>query len=155
MRQNNQPALPVSNIAPDIPGTAVAATGAEGDLPIIGGEAAALAPFPTETIPPAPIRTVNLPYERAAMLANAPRSKWSEGTLAAFTGMIAALPSAADAFMHACARNPFSLEFFETIQIMIWFGFFVWMIVSLVSSQFKKTSTQYLDELYPDKGTPK
>lgn len=140
----------MSNIAPGIPGNAVAATGAEGDLPVIGGEAAALAPaFPTEAIPPKPIRTVNLPYERAVMLANAPRSKWSESTSAALTGMVAALPSAFDAFIHACVRSPFSVEGFELVQILIFAVFLVWLVVSLINSRIEKTSLEYLGELYP------
>jgi hypothetical protein len=140
----------VSNPSP-IPAEAATATGA-GHLPVVVATAvaAAFAPFPTETIPPEPIKTVHLPYERATMLANLPRGRWSEGgTPAAFTGMIAALPSAVDALIHACKRSPFSLEGFELVQLLICFGFLVWLIVSLFYSLRGKTSLEYLNELYP------
>jgi hypothetical protein len=70
-----------------------------------------------DVIPPQPIKTLHLPFERALMLATLPRKKWDELTWAAFTGAAAALPSAIDAFIHAYHRKPFALEAFETVQL--------------------------------------
>ena len=96
-----------------------------------------------------PARTLNLPYESARRLANLPRIKYhKESTAAAFAGAIAALPSAIDAVLHAVRRHPFGLEIFETIQVLICFGFLVWLFVSLMYSREEKTSAEYLDELY-------
>jgi hypothetical protein len=93
-------------------------------------------------------RTIHLPYESARRLAMLPRIKYhNESTAAAFAGTIAALPSATNAILHAVKRNTFGLEIFETIQVMICFGFLVWLIVSLMYSREEKTSAEYLDEL--------
>jgi|SRR6516162_3343860 len=94
-------------------------------------------------------RTRHLPYESARMLAILPRVKYyNESTAAAFAGTIAALPSAANAVLHASQRNPFGLEIFETIQLLIFFGFLVWLVASLMYSREEKTSTEYLEEVY-------
>ena len=93
-------------------------------------------------------RTIHLPYESARRLAMLPRIKYyNESTAAAFAGTIAALPSATNAILHAVKRNTFGLEIFETIQVLICFGFLVWLIVSLMYSRREKTSAEYLDEL--------
>jgi len=95
-----------------------------------------------------PVRTLHLPYDSARRLAMLPRIKYyNESTAAAFAGTIAALPSATNAVMHAVKRNSFGLEIFETIQVLICFGFLVWLIVSLMYSREEKTSVEYLDEL--------
>jgi hypothetical protein len=103
--------------------------------------------IPVDAVTPQPIKTLNLPFERALMLATMPRKKWDELTWAAFTGAAAALPSAVDAFIHAYKRNPFALEAFETVQVLIFFGFVVWFI-SLFFSRHEQTSLEYLRELY-------
>ncbi len=101
-------------------------------------------PMPSE-----PARALHLPYESAHKLAMLPRIKYyNESTAAAFAGTIAALPSALNAVIHAVRRNTFGLEFFETIQVLICFGFLVWLIASLMYSREEKTSAEYLDELY-------
>ncbi len=95
-----------------------------------------------------PARTIHLPYESARRLAMLPRIKYyNESTAAAFAGTIAALPSATSAIIHAVNRNTFGLEIFETIQVLICFGFLVWLIASLMYSREEKTSAEYLDEL--------
>jgi len=100
-----------------------------------------------------PARTLHLPYESARMLAILPRSRYyNESTAAAFAGTIAALPSAANAVLHATQRNTFGLEIFETIQVLIFFGFLVWLFASLMYSREEKTSGEYLDELYGPSG---
>jgi hypothetical protein len=101
----------------------------------------------------APVRTLNLPYESARRLAILPRIRYyNESTAAAFAGTIAALPSATNAVMHAVQRNTFGLQIFETIQVLICFGFLVWLFVSLMYSREEKTSAEYLDELYGPSG---
>ena len=83
------------------------------------------------------------------MLAVLPRTRYyNESTAAAFAGTIAALPSAVSAVVHAAQRNIFGLEIFETIQVLIFFGFLVWLFVSLLYSRQEKTAGEYLDELY-------
>jgi hypothetical protein len=95
-----------------------------------------------------PVRTLHLPYESARRLAILPRTKYhKERTAAAFAGTIAALPSATNAVLQAAKRNTFGLEIFGTIQILICFGFLVWLIASLMYSREEKTSPEYLDEL--------
>jgi hypothetical protein len=95
-----------------------------------------------------PVRMLHLPYESARRLAMLPRIKYyNESTAAAFAGTVAALPSATNAVLHAVKRNTFGLEIFETIQVLICFGFLVWLIVSLMYSRQEKTSAEYLDEL--------
>ena len=94
-------------------------------------------------------RTRHLPYESARMLAILPRVKYyNESTAAAFAGTLAALPSAANAVLHAAQRSTFGLEIFETIQVLIFFGFLVWLVASLMYSREEKTSTEYLEEVY-------
>jgi hypothetical protein len=96
-----------------------------------------------------PVGTLSLPYESARMLAVLPRTKYyNESTAAAFAGTIAALPSAVSAILHAAQRNTFGLEIFETIQVLIFFGFLVWLFASLLYSRQEKTAGEYLDELY-------
>jgi hypothetical protein len=103
--------------------------------------------------PREPVRTLDLPYESARRLATMPRTRYhDESTAAAFAGTIAALPSAANAVIHAALRNAFGLEVFETIQVLIFFGFLVWLFASLLYSRGEKTSAEYLDELYGPSG---
>jgi hypothetical protein len=100
-----------------------------------------------------PSRTLSLPYGSARMLANLPRTKYyNESTAAALAGTIAALPSAGNALLHAAQRNTFGLEIFETIQVLIFFGFLVWLFASLMYAREEKTSAEYLDELYGPSG---
>ena len=88
------------------------------------------------------------------MLANLPRTKYyNESTAAALAGTIAALPSAGNALLHAAQRNTFGLEIFETIQVLIFFGFLVWLFASLMYAREDKTSAEYLDELYGPSGS--
>jgi hypothetical protein len=95
------------------------------------------------------VRSLHLPYENARRLAILPRTKYyNESTAAAFAGTLAALPSAANAILHAAQRNTFGLEVFETIQVLIFFGFLVWLFASLMYSREEKSSAEYLDELY-------
>jgi len=102
-----------------------------------------------------PVRTLQLPYENARRLSLLPRTKYyNESTAAAFAGTLAALPSAGNAILHATQRNTFSLEIFETIQVLIFFGFLVWLFVSLMYSREEKSSAEYLDELYRTAGNP-
>src|SRR6516165_5462905 len=90
-----------------------------------------------------PVRTLSLPYDAARLLATLPRTRYyDESTSAAFAGTIAALPSAANAVVHATQRNMFGLEIFETIQVLIFFGFLVWLFVSLMYSRQEKTAAQ-------------
>ena len=108
------------------------------------------APVPTSS---EPARTLQLPYESARRLAILPRIKYyNESTAAAFAGTIAALPSATNAVLHAVNRNTFGLEIFETVQVLICFGFLVWLLASLMYSREEKTSAEYLDELYGSSG---
>ena len=100
-----------------------------------------------------PARPRHLLYESARMLAILPRTKYyNESTAAAFAGTIAALPSAANAVLHATQRSTFGLEIFETIQVLIFFGFLVWLVASLMYSREEKTSTEHLEELYGPSG---
>jgi hypothetical protein len=109
-------------------------------------------PNPPAPISSEPVRTLHLPHESARRLAMLPRTKHhKEGTAAAFAGTIAALPSATNAVIHAIRRNTFG-EIFEIIQVLICFGFLVWLIASLVYSREEKTSSEYLDELYGPSG---
>jgi hypothetical protein len=132
-----------------VPETPLSESGGTGftEVPHI---AAGGTPFPQDAITPQPLRILPLPYERARALAMLPRSKWSEGTKAAFAGAIAALPSAIDALIHACGRKPFSLEAFETIQVLLFFGFLVWLVISFITSRIDQTSLEYLGALYPN-----
>jgi hypothetical protein len=141
----------VSDIAAHVPPESVTGTGTGNALlPNAAASASGLAPFPQSPVAPEPIRTLQLPYERAAMLANLPRRKFSEGAAAALTGLAGSLPSGIEAFLKGYARNPFSLEAFETIQIVICVVFLVWLIVALFYSFRGRTSLQYLAELYPE-----
>jgi hypothetical protein len=100
-------------------------------------------------------RSLHLPYESARRLALLPRTKYyNESTAAAFAGTIAALPSAGNAILHGAQRNAFSLEIFEIIQVLIFFGFLVWLFVSLMYSREEKSSAEYLNELYGSSGDP-
>jgi hypothetical protein len=100
-----------------------------------------------------PARTPSVPYDTARMLAILPRTRYyNESTAAAFAGTIAALPSAANAVLHAAKRDMFGLEIFETVQVLIFFGFLVWLFASLMYSRQEKTSGEYLDELYRRSG---
>jgi hypothetical protein len=100
-----------------------------------------------------PVRMTSVPYDTARMLAVLPRTRYyNESTAAAFAGTIAALPSAVNAVVHAAQRNMFGLEIFETIQLLIFFGFLVWLFASLMYSRQEKTSGEYLDELYGPSG---
>jgi hypothetical protein len=100
-----------------------------------------------------PARPVHLPYESARMLAILPRTRYyNESAAAAFAGTIAALPSAANAVLHAAQRDTFGLEIFETIQVLIFFGFLVWLFASLMYAREDKTSGEFLDELYGPSG---
>ena len=75
-----------------------------------------------------PVRTLHLPYKSARRLALLPRNKYHrESTAAGFAGTIAALPSAINAAIHAVQRNTFGLGIFETLQVLICFGFLVWL----------------------------
>jgi hypothetical protein len=60
-------------------------------------------------------------------------------------GFDAGLPSA---IRGSRERSHFSLEAFETVQVLICVGFLVWLIVSLLSSRREKGSVDYLNELY-------
>ena len=101
-----------------------------------------------------PVRTLHLPYKSARRLALLPRTKYHrESTMAAFAGTVAALPSAINAVLHAVQRNDFGLGIFESFQVLICFGFLVWLVVSLVYSREEQTSVEYLDELYAPSGT--
>ena len=111
---------------------------------------------PTAPVPMSsePIRVLHLPYESARRLAMLPRIKYyNESTAAALAGMIAALPSATDAVLQTAKHKPFSLELFDTIQVMICFGFLVWLFVSVMYSRQEKTSTEFLNELYGPSGS--
>ncbi len=100
-----------------------------------------------------PVRTLHVPYESARRLAILPRTRYyNESTAAAFAGTLAALPSAANAILHATKRTTFGLEIFETIQVLIFFGFLVWLFASLMYAREEKTSSEYLDELYGPSG---
>src|SRR5262249_59196141 len=101
-----------------------------------------------------PVRTLHLPYKSARRLALLPRNKYHrESTAAGFAGTIAALPSAINAAIQAVQRNTFGLGIFETLQVLICFGFLVWLVVSLVYSREEQTSVEYLDELYAPSGS--
>ena len=96
---------------------------------------------------------LSLPYGSARMLANLPRTRYyNESTAAALAGTIAALLSAGSALLHAAQRSSFGLEIFETIQVLIFFGFLVWLVASLMYSREEKTSTEHLEELYGPSG---
>src|SRR5262245_20962134 len=102
-----------------------------------------------------PARTFSVPYDSARMLAILPRTRYyNESPAAAFAGTLAALPSAANAVLHATRRNVFGLEIFETIQVLIFFGFLVWLFTSLMYARQEKTSGEYLDELSKKSGNP-
>jgi hypothetical protein len=97
---------------------------------------------------------LSLPYGSARMLANLPRTRYyNESTAAALAGTIAALLSAGSALLHAAQRSSFGLEIFETIQVLIFFGFLVWLFASLMYAREDKTSAEYLDELYGPSGS--
>jgi hypothetical protein len=149
----------VSEILSQAPPESAMASGAENaPLPNSGASAGALAPFPTEAVPPQPIKTVNLPFERAQMLATLPRKKWDEWTWAALGGAVAAFPSAIDAIISAYQATPVSFRIFQTIQIVIFGGFLVWFFVSRAYSKGTQTTAEYLNELYsirPDKAAQK
>jgi hypothetical protein len=99
------------------------------------------------------VQTLQLPYKSARRLASLPRTKYHrESTAAGFAGTIAALPSATNAVIHAVQRSTLGLEIFETVQVLICFGFLVWLIVSLMYSREEKTSAEYLAELYEPSG---
>jgi hypothetical protein len=112
-------------------------------------------PFPQTPVPPKPLRTLHLPYERAVMLARLPRRKFSESSVAALTGMAGATAGAFNAIHKGFERIPFSLELYELVEVLVFFGFFVWLIVSLFYSLREKTSGEYLGELYPSEETAK
>jgi hypothetical protein len=122
----------------------------QSNLPILSAEggASAISGFPSEIVAPQPIKIVNLPYERAHVLATLPRRKWDEWTWAALGGAIAACPSAADAIIVAFKTPPVSFGIFQTIQISIFVGFLVWFFVSRAYSKGSKTAAEYLYELY-------
>jgi len=105
--------------------------------------------FPIDQVTPKPLKTVQLPYERAYMLATLPRQKWDEKTWAAASGAIAALPSAVDAVLSGFHdKEPYSLGAFQIVQVLIFFGFAVWFLSTRVSAKEIKTSGEYLNELY-------
>lgn len=90
----------------------------------------------------------DLAYEHAHMLATMPRRKVTElYDGAAFGGAVAALPSALDAFVAACRRSPFAVEWFELLQILIFFGFTLWFVIKILGRVGQQTSGEYLAEL--------
>jgi hypothetical protein len=104
--------------------------------------------FPSDPVPPQPIKTVHLPYERAYQLATMPRNKWDEKTWSAFWATIASLSGAAEAIHDGLKSSPFSLGAFNAMQVLIFFGFLIWFIVSRSNLRSTKTSSEYLNELY-------
>jgi hypothetical protein len=97
-------------------------------------------------IPPRAIMRHHLSDEVAHMLATLPRKNWDETTWAAFGGTLAAAPSAIDALLKGFSRHPFSLEWFEIIQVMILVGFLVWFFARK-RQKGEKTSVELLEEL--------
>ncbi len=83
------------------------------------------------------------------MLATLPRKKWGEESWAALTGALGAIPGALDALHMAGSRPTFSLEGFEIVEILVFFGFVVWLAVAALNSIREKTAMEYLEELYP------
>ncbi len=110
-----------------------------------------------EKVPPQPTLVAQVPFERAAMLAAAPRKRWGEHTDAAVSGLLAALPSAIDACVSGLQRKAASFEPFEVVQIIIFVGFGVWCLVCAFGGGTGKTADQILRELYklPEPPSPK
>lgn len=61
--------------------------------------------FPSNPIAPEPLRTVQLPYERAYRLATMPRSKWDDKTWGTFLATLAAFPGAAHSVLEGMKKE--------------------------------------------------
>lgn len=96
-------------------------------------------------VPPQPIKIHQVTDERLQMLADLPRRKWNEFTWAALGGMAASLPSAIDALVSSCKRTPFSMEWFEVVQLIIFVAFFVWFLSQRIGVE--RTSGDLLKEI--------
>ena len=95
-----------------------------------------------EGVRPQPIKIHQVTDERLQMLADLPRRKWNEYTWAALGGMAASFPSAIDALVSSFKRTPFSMEWFEVVQLIIFVAFFVWFISQRTVAE--KTSGELL-----------
>jgi hypothetical protein len=96
-------------------------------------------------VPPQPIKIHQVTDERLQMLADLPRRKWNEYTWAALGGMAASLPSAVEAIVSSYKRTPFSMEWFEVVQLIIFVSFFVWFLSQRIGVE--KTSGELLNEI--------
>ena len=108
--------------------------------------------FPIEDVPPAPIRSLRLAFERAHMLATLPRSKLGELFTASFVGAVASLPGAWDGLHQAFLKTPREpILLFSQLEMVVPVILLTLAVFSVLSSREKKTSLQYLAELYPPK----
>jgi hypothetical protein len=107
-------------------------------------------PFPQDSVVPQPIRILPMPFERARELATLPRKKWGEESWAALTGALGASAGGLDAIHKAYVRPTFSIEGFEVVEVLVFFGFLVWLLISVINAVREKTALEYLAELYPD-----
>ena len=114
-------------------------------------------PIQIDEIPPAPIRTVPMPWERAHMLATLPRSRLSDMFWPAITGLAGSASGTLDAIeqalkftQKASEQNQiyYGINIYGMINLATTIIFFTLLIVSLFASWWVKTSSQYLNEIY-------
>jgi hypothetical protein len=104
--------------------------------------------FPTVNIPPSPSQILQLPLERAQILATLPRSKLGDTFWHALAGVVGSAPGAAkelhDAYL---TSSPAGLGVFGLIEVACLIIFLTWLAVSFFAARSAQTSLQYLDLL--------
>jgi hypothetical protein len=113
------------------------------------------AKFPQENIEPRLLRVLNLPFERAEMLATLPRSRLGDLFWPAITGVCGAAPGAARDLYEAFFEIPQKgLMPYATLEVCALIVFLVLLAVSLISRVRSQTSLEYLNTHYPPESRP-
>lgn len=151
MALNASPPLP-----PLSPPAATASGGAPNPIP--GPGQAGMgggSPFPAVDIPVKPSQILHIPLERAHMLATLPRGKWGEFTWAAFSGLVGAAPSGAEALHTAFwGTSPQGLSWFGAVQVGLTVVFLTLFLTAIRQRIATQSSAAYLEWLCALEGAP-
>lgn len=105
--------------------------------------------FPTDDIPPHPVRSLRIPFERAHMLATLPRSRLSELVTASFIGFLASLPGGWDGLHQAFFKIPREpLALYSFLEMSVSLALLILTVSGLFARIGHQTSLQYLASLY-------
>lgn len=106
--------------------------------------------FPVERVEPKPTKVLDLPLERALMIANAPRGKLGTLFSAAITGLVGAAPGAAEAVHDSYfGLKATGLSVYGLIEVGLFLVFLVLLVVSMLPLFTKvQTSRDLVEEFY-------